>query len=240
VDNETTLLVIDDDPRFVSVLSLFLVKSGYRVLSAGDGLEGLQQLYSQRPDLVILDVMMPNLDGWETCRRIREVSAVPIIMLTAKGAEAERILGLKLGADDYICKPFSMPELAARVSAVLRRARGGEPEKPKLVQVDDDLVVDIGKFEVRRQGQAVDLTSTELRLICYLAENANRLLTHRQILENIWGSEYVDEPDYVKLFMWRLRRKIEPDPRHLKYLITERGIGYRFCTFRGSPPVDGT
>jgi DNA-binding response OmpR family regulator len=236
VDKETTLLVVDDDARLVSVLALFFAKVGYHILSAYDGLEGLRQLYSQRPDLILLDVMMPNMDGWETCRRIREISTVPIIMLTARGQESDRVTGLRLGADDYVSKPFSLPELAARVSAVLRRARGGEPEKAKVVQVDDDFMVDLGNWEVRQHGKVVVLTSIELRLICFLAENADRLLTHSQILESIWGSEYIGEPDYTKLFMWRLRRKLEPDPRHPKYLRTERGIGYRLCTAHGSRP----
>jgi len=174
--------------------------------------------------------MMPQMDGWEACRRIRELSTVPIIMLTARGQETERVTGLRLGADDYVPKPFSLKELEARVEAILRRTMSrGEGDKPRVLYVTDDLVIDSERWEVRREGERVEMTSTELRLLFLLAENAGRVLSHRQLLEKVWGPEYVDNVDYTKLFVWRLRQKIEPDPSQPRYILTERGIGYRMA-----------
>jgi two-component system KDP operon response regulator KdpE len=189
----------------------------------------MQQMYSQRPDLIVLDVMLPRMDGWETCQRIREISNVPIIMLTARGQETDRVMGLKLGADDYVAKPFSLKELEARVEAVLRRSRLPPPDKGRILYADDELVIDSERLEVNRRGERVQLTAIEQRLLFYLAENAGRVLTNEQILETVWGSEYVNEVDYIKLYIWRLRQKIEEDPRQPKYILTERGIGYRFA-----------
>jgi two-component system KDP operon response regulator KdpE len=186
-------------------------------------------MYSQRPDLIVLDVMLPRMDGWETCQRIREISNVPIIMLTARGQETDRVMGLKLGADDYVAKPFSLKELEARVEAVLRRSRLPPPDKGRILYADDELVIDSERLEVNRRGERVQLTAIEQRLLFYLAENAGRVLTNEQILETVWGSEYVNEVDYIKLYIWRLRQKIEEDPRQPKYILTERGIGYRFA-----------
>ena len=222
------LLLIDDDLTLVKALDIYLSRAEYDVHVANNGAEGLRKLYDLRPDLVVLDVMMPQLDGWETCRRIRDMSTVPIIMLTAKGQEADRIKGLRLGADDYVPKPFSLKELEARIDAVLRRTMQSEPApKARKLYVTDDLLIDAERWEVRRDGERVDLTSTELRLLLYLAENAGRVLSHEQILSEVWGPEYVDNLDYTKLFIWRLRRKIEPEPSRPKYILTERGIGYR-------------
>jgi two-component system, OmpR family, KDP operon response regulator KdpE len=222
------LLLIDDDSTLVKALEIYLTRAEYEVHCASNGAEGLRSLYELRPDLVVLDVMMPQLDGWETCRRIREMSTVPIIMLTAKGQEADRVKGLRLGADDYVPKPFSLKELAARIDAVLRRARQDRPNaESKVLYVVDDLVVDSQRWEARLCGKRLDLTSTELRLLVYLTEHAGHILSHQQILREIWGPEYEDNLDYTKLFIWRLRRKIEPDPSHPRYILTERGIGYR-------------
>jgi two-component system, OmpR family, KDP operon response regulator KdpE len=222
------LLLIDDDSTLVKALEIYLTRAEYEVHCASNGAEGLRSLYELRPDLVVLDVMMPQLDGWETCRRIREMSTVPIIMLTAKGQEADRVKGLRLGADDYVPKPFSLKELAARIDAVLRRARQDRPNaESKGLYVVDDLVVDSQRWEARLCGKRLDLTSTELRLLVYLTEHAGHILSHQQILREIWGPEYEDNLDYTKLFIWRLRRKIEPDPSHPRYILTERGIGYR-------------
>jgi len=188
----------------------------------------LQTLYSERPNIVILDIAMPKMDGWEVCRRIRELSDVPIVILTARVQEDERVRGLKLGADDYVVKPFSLKELEARVEAVLRRARATRPQRTGILFANEELVIDADRLIVTRDGKQVKLTPTELRLLLFLAENAGRVLTHRQILEKIWGAEYAEDVDYVKLFVYRLRRKIEPDPKHPKYILSERGIGYRF------------
>jgi two-component system KDP operon response regulator KdpE len=230
MDSKAKLLLIDDDVTLLKALEIYMTRAGYEVFTAGNGTDGLKQLFSLRPDLVILDVMMPQMDGWEACRRIRELSTVPIIMLTARGQETERVTGLRLGADDYVPKPFSLKELEARVEAILRRTMArGDGDKPRVLYVADDLVIDSERWEVRRSGERVEMTSTELRLLFLLAENAGRVLSHRQLLEKVWGPEYVDNVDYTKLFIWRLRQKIEPDPGQPRYILTERGIGYRMA-----------
>lgn len=231
MESKATLLLVDDDVTLLKALEMYLVRAGYTVHTAGNGTEALRQLYELRPDLIVLDVMMPQMDGWETCRRIREMSTVPIIMLTARGQEADRVMGLKLGADDYVAKPFSLKELEARIEAILRRTRKNQENKTtsKVYYVTDDLVIDSERYEVWRKGKRVELTSTESRLLFYLAENAGRVLSHRQILEKVWGPEYADNLDYTKLFIWRLRQKIEDDPNHPRYILTERGIGYRMA-----------
>jgi two-component system KDP operon response regulator KdpE len=222
------LLLVDDDITLIKALDMYLTHAGYEVYAAPNGAEGLKLFFAQRPDLVVLDVMMPQMDGWDACRRIREMSTVPVLMLTAKGQESDRVMGLKIGADDYVCKPFSLKELEARIEAILRRAKKvDETEKPHVLYVTDDLIIDSEHWEVRRNGEHIDMTSTELRLLFYLAENAGRVLSHYQILREVWGPEYVDNLDYTKLFIWRLRQKLEPDPSNPKYILTERGIGYR-------------
>jgi len=232
MESRAKLLLVDDDTMLIKALEMYLARGGYEVHTAGNGLDGLKQLFSLRPDLVVLDVMMPQLDGWETCRRIREMSTVPIIMLTARGQESERVMGLKLGADDYVPKPFSLKELEARIEAVLRRAKATKPAEKRdasVLYVTDDLVIDSERWEVRRNGERLDLTSTELRLLFFLAENAGRVLSHQQLLEKVWGPEYVDNVNYTKLFIWRLRQKIEAAPENPRYILTERGIGYRMA-----------
>jgi len=222
------LLIVEDDTRLLEALRLHLGKAGYEIITAANGLEGLQKMYTHRPDLIVLDVMMPRMDGWETCRRIREMSDVPIIMLTALGQEDEKVKGLKLGADDYLAKPFGLKELEARVEAVLRRTRLPPPTREAVLYADGKLVIDSERWEVSRGGQLVELTATERRLLFYLAENAGRILTHQQILDRVWGAEYVDDTDYVKLYIWRLRQKLEENPSQPTYILTERGIGYKF------------
>jgi len=227
------LLIIEDDVDLVGALEHYFTRADFDVVTAVDGRQGLQKLYDERPDLVILDIAIPKIDGWQVIQRIRELSDVPIIVLTARIREEERIRGLKLGADDYMVKPFSLKELEARVEAVLRRAREGRPARTGILFSDGELVVDADRLAVTRNGRHINLTPTELRLLLYLAENTGRVLTHRQILEEIWGPDYGENVGYVKLFVYRLRRKIERDAKHPRYLITERGIGYRFVR-----PVD--
>ena len=222
------LLAIDDDHTLAEALRLYLSRCGYQVISAADGTEGLHKLHSEKPDLVILDIVMPGMSGWDVCRRIRQVSPVPIIMLTARGQEMDKIMGLKLGADDYVTKPFSLRELEARIQAILHRTRLAPPTRASTIYADDSLVIDAGRMEVTRKGETVNLTGMERRLLFYLAENAGRIVTPRQILEQVWGPEYVDEAAYVKLYIWRIRQKIEDDPRNPRYILTERGLGYRF------------
>jgi len=236
VEPKASLLIIDDDATLVAALEMYLAREGYAVHLAANGAEGLKSFYALRPELVILDVMMPQMDGWETCRRIRELSTVPIIMLTAKGMETDRVMGLKLGADDYVSKPFSLKELVARIEAILRRTRRSDSTgKSGVLYVSGDLVVDSERWEVTRNGEPVNLTSTELRLLFYLAENAGQVLSHQQLLEHVWGPEYVDNVDYTKLYVWRLRQKIEDDPSAPRYILTERGIGYRMA--RATQPL---
>ncbi|HHX65333.1 MAG TPA: response regulator transcription factor [Chloroflexi bacterium] len=228
MSHKARLLLVDDDATLIKALEIYLSRAGYEIHSAANGVEGLRKLFDLRPDLVVLDVMMPQLDGWETCQRIRDMSTVPIIMLTARGQESERVKGLELGADDYVAKPFSLKELEARIEAILRRTRGSESmQRPKVLYMSDGLVIDSEAWEVRRKGERIELTSTEARLLFYLAENAGRVLSHRQILTEVWGPEYIDNLDYTKLFVWRLRQKIEDDPSRPRYILTERGIGYR-------------
>ena len=171
---------------------------------------------------------MPKLDGWEVCNRIREVSNVPIIMLTARGQETEKVRGLQMGADDYVVKPFSLRELEARIQSVLRRSLQNTRDKTAVLYADEDLVIDSERWEVSLRGEPVDLTATERRLLFLLAENHGRVLPTESILEGVWGQESVDEVDYVKVYVWRLRQKIEPDPSDPTYIRTEHGVGYRF------------
>lgn len=226
---EARLLIIEDDAKLVKALDLYLSKAGYEVISAADGTEGLRKFHQQRPDLIILDIMLPKTDGWRVCRRIRDISDIPIIMLTARGQEADKVKGLRMGGDDYLAKPFSMKELEARVEAVLRRTRLPTPTEGAVLYADEELVIDSEGWEVTRGGTPLELTATERRLLFYLAENAGRVLTSEQLLERVWGAEYIDETHYVKLYVWRLRQKIELDPSQPRYILTERGIGYRFA-----------
>jgi two-component system KDP operon response regulator KdpE len=172
--------------------------------------------------------MMPKLDGWEVCSRIREVSNVPIIMLTARGQEADKVRGLQMGADDYVAKPFSLRELEARIESVLRRSRQSPAAESQILYADEVLVIDSERWEVSLHGTPVELTATERRLLFLLTENMGRVLPTARILERVWGQEYLNEVDYVKLYIWRLRQKIEPDASRPTYIHTERGIGYRF------------
>jgi two-component system KDP operon response regulator KdpE len=230
-DNDTKgLLIIDDDHALLRALELYLDRHNYQVTTAHRGTLGLRKLYESRPDLVVLDVMMPGMDGWEILKRIRELTDLPVIMLTAHDAEQERIKGLKMGADDYVAKPFSMRELEARIEAVLRRSRAPEEdEREDLVFADTHLEIDRDRAEVRCAGALIDLTPTEQRLLFLLAQNPGRLLTFDQILTHVWGAEYTQEKGYVRLYIWRLRQKIEPDPESPIYIKTEHGLGYRFA-----------
>lgn len=228
-ESQNQLLIIDDDQNLLHALKLYFEKHGYQVVTAEEGSEGLQRLFQTQPHVVILDIMMPGMDGWKVCERIREMTDIPIIMLTSRSIEADRIKGLKMGADDYVPKPFSIRELEARVEAVLRRWRltRSRDENGVLYQ-DDYLVIDAEQAEVRCADQPVDLTPTEQKLLFYLAENRGRLLSFDQILASVWGFEYTGEKNYVRLYIWRLRQKIEPDPGKPRYILTEHGMGYRF------------
>jgi len=225
------ILVIDDDAAFVRLVDQVLTHQGYAVVGAGNGPEGLRLLFSQKPDLVLLDVVMPGMDGWQTCQRIREICDVPVIMLTGKQqAEDDVVRGLDCGADEYLFKPVGNRELAARVRAVLRRLdlpASVEPKKP-VIYGDDFLTVDIAEHSVMVNGGRVKLTPREFRLLALLVENAGHIITHRQVLERVWGWEYTDDVDYVRIYVSHLRQKIEPDPAAPRYIITEPGVGYSF------------
>jgi two-component system KDP operon response regulator KdpE len=221
------VLVIDDDLTLLDLLKQSLDKAGYKVLTATNGIDGLQRLYKDKADLVILDVMMPRMDGWETCARIREISDVPILMLTAKDKEADTLKGFQYGVDDYLTKPFSFAELTARVKAVLLRTRKAPPDKERHVHVFDELVVDADNSDVMLRGEPVSLTPTEYQLLLTLAQNAGRILSHEQLLSQVWGPQYVGEAGYVKRYIWYLRQKIEDDPSNPQYILTERGFGYK-------------
>jgi two-component system KDP operon response regulator KdpE len=222
------ILVIDDDPSLVALLYHSLTEEGYEVYKAYDGQEGLRQIYSQQPDLIILDIIMPKLDGWQVCRRTREMSDIPIIILTTRGKEKDIVRGLDYGADDYLPKPFSVVELLARVRAALRRAALPPPTEEPAAYSDDYLIVNLAERRVTVEGEPVKLTPTEFRLLAQLVENAGRALTYSQLLEKVWGWEYKDDIDYVRIYIWHLRQRIEKDPSQPQYILTEYGIGYRF------------
>jgi DNA-binding response OmpR family regulator len=223
-----TVLVVDDEPRLADVVRMNLEVEGYRVLTAANGMEALARLTQDLPDLVVLDVMMPEMDGFETLRHIRQVSSVPVIMLTVRAEEADRIKGLEIGADDYLTKPYSPRELQTRIKAVLRRAFAPVPTRRRRIVVDEDLTIDFDSREVWVRGEKVTLRPTEYRLLYHLVNNAGRLMTHDTLLSKVWGHEYRDESHYLRLYITYLRQKLERDPAHPKYILTERGMGYRF------------
>jgi two-component system KDP operon response regulator KdpE len=234
-NEDPQLLLIDDDKRLTDAIALYLRRSGYTISVAHDGPSGLSSFHDAQPDLIILDVMMPGMDGWEVCRRLRQSSDVPIIMLTARADETDRVIGLRLGADDYVGKPFSLKELEARIEAVLRRSARPAGAVGEAGPLHDDGFLRIDKvgMQVKREGEPLDLTATERRLLFALAEQPRQILSADAILRRVWGPEYVGQSDYVKLYIWRLRQKVEPNPSQPVYIRTERGLGYRFA-----PPAD--
>jgi two-component system KDP operon response regulator KdpE len=227
------ILVVDDEPRMIGFIRMNLELEGYQVLEAHNGIAALEIIRTQLPDLVLLDVMMPEPDGFETLRMLREFSSIPVIMLTAKGEEDDKVYGLELGADDYVTKPFGSRELSSRVRAVLRRADmpSASPDQAVL-KIDDRLSVDFNRREVIVNGTHIKLRPTEYRLIYHLIENAGWTVPHEQLLAKVWGYEYRDETHYVRLYVNYLREKIEEDPSNPKYILTERGVGYRFVDFK--------
>jgi DNA-binding response OmpR family regulator len=228
------ILVVDDEERMARFIRLNLEHDGFTVVEAYRGAKAIQAQRDALPDLIILDVMLPDLDGFEVLKMIREISSVPVIMLTAKGEEEDRVRGLELGADDYVTKPFSPRELVSRVRAVLRRTE--QPSSSSTtndrISVDDHLVIDFGRREIWVGGELVKLRPTEYRLLYHLVQNAGWVMTYDQILAKVWGYEYRDESHYVRLYVNYLRQKIEEDPANPKYILTERGVGYRFVDFR--------
>lgn len=222
------ILVVDDDKTLVRLMREALSKAEFDVITALNGIDALQELYAKQPDLVLLDVMMPRMDGWETAQRIRQVSQVPIIMLTAKDEESDKLKGFAMGVDDYVTKPFSFAEIVARVQAVLHRARQVPPDHKPKRYVSGTLVVDTDARRVTKDGKPIELTPTEYRLLATLAENSGRVLSHEQLLNKVWGYEFGEDTGYVKRYIWYLRRKVEDDPRKPEHILTERGFGYVF------------
>ena len=226
------ILVVDDEPRMIRFIRMNLELEGYQVIEANNGLKALDQVRKHVPDLVVMDVMMPTMDGFEALRLLREISTVPVILLTVKSDEEDRIHGLELGADDYVTKPFSPKELVSRVNAVLRRADWPSPTPRAILHIDDRLAVDFNRHQVIVDGERIDLRPTEYRLINHLIQNAGWVVPHETLLAKVWGYEYRDETHYLRLYINYLRKKIEEDRAHPQYILTERGIGYRFVDFR--------
>lgn len=226
------ILVVDDEERMVRFIRLNLEHDGFRVVEAFDGQQAMNKLRETLPDLILLDVMLPDIDGFELLRMVRENHEIPVIMLTAKGEEDDRVRGLELGADDYVTKPFSPRELVSRVKAVLRRTEAARGQSTGVIEVDDRLKIDFDRREVWVEGELVKLRPTEYRLLYHLVQNAGWVISHDQILAKVWGYEYRDEPHYVRLYVNYLRQKLEEDPSNPKYILTERGVGYRFVDYK--------
>jgi DNA-binding response OmpR family regulator len=230
IDAPARILVVDDDPTVSEVVARYLERDGFAVETVADGRVGLDRALAEPPDLVVLDLMLPGMDGLEVCRRLRALAPVPIVILTARGQESDRIVGLELGADDYVAKPFSTKELVARVRAVLRRARGplatALPDGPR-VHHDGDLAVDVAARQARRGGDIVALTAREFELLAFLVRHPRQAFRREEILEHVWGYRYGDTST-VTVHVRRLREKIEPDPANPVRIATVWGVGYRW------------
>lgn len=222
------ILVVDDEKPIVDILKYNLSKEGYNVLTAYDGDEAIEIALKEDPDLILLDIMLPKQDGFSVCKKLREKLASPILMLTARGEEVDKVLGLELGADDYITKPFSMRELMARVKANLRRMAFSEPDEDVEVIKQGDLELDLKSYVVRKKGKPLDLTFREFELLRYLAAQPGQVFTREKLLEEVWGYEYYGDIRTVDVTVRRLREKVEDDPANPEYIITKRGIGYYF------------
>jgi DNA-binding response OmpR family regulator len=235
---KTTVLTADDDPQLLRLVARNLELEDYQVLVASDGQQALEQIEQHAPDLVLLDVMMPRMDGFTVCQRVREFSAVPIIMVTARGQDQDKIRGLDLGADDYLTKPFSIEELLARVRAVLRRAHFSASEQAQAMHTTTtigELTIDFAQHLATMGEREIELTPTEYRILAYLAQNSGRVVTQDLLLEQIWGTEYVGEGHMLQVNINRLRHKIEPDPMHPRYILTKVGIGYLLAARPDAP-----
>jgi DNA-binding response OmpR family regulator len=226
------ILAVDDEPKMIRFIRMNLELEGYRVSEATNGMQALEKAREELPDLVLLDVMMPDMNGFETLEHIREMSTVPVIMLTVQSEEEDIVRGLTLGADDYVTKPFSPRELVSRIKALLRRAEMPAPMEKTMVEIDGRLSIDFQRHEVWVEGEQVKLRPTEYRLLYHLVNNAGWVMSHETLLSKVWGPEYRDEIQYLRLYINYLRQKIEVDPAHPNYILTERGVGYRFVDFR--------
>jgi len=229
---ERLILVVDDEPRMIRFIRMNLELEGYRVVEATNGLEALDRVRKDLPDLVVMDVQMPEMDGFEALGHIRQVSTVPVIMLTVKADEEDKVRGLELGADDYVTKPFSPRELSSRIKALLRRLEMPSPPAKTVTRIDDRLTVDFSRYQVVVDGEPVSLRPTEYRLLYHLISNPGWVMSHETLLSKVWGREYRDESNLLRLYITYLRKKIEADPANPQYILTERGVGYRFVDFR--------
>jgi DNA-binding response OmpR family regulator len=229
------ILTIDDDRDFIIQTLRWLQKSGYEAVTAYNGPSGLRSLFTDRPDLVLLDVSLPDIDGWEVCRRIRDMSDTPVIMLTTNGRKEDVLRGFQLGADDFISKPPNFLELIARVGAVLRRSRSTKRGESSGIFCHPEIEIDWRIHQVRVRGQLVKLSPTEFKLLACLVENRGWLVTQEDLLRKVWGPNYIGDKGLVKLYIRYLRQKIEEDPGQPKLILTERGIGYRFFTEATEP-----
>jgi DNA-binding response OmpR family regulator len=220
------VLVIDDDATLLGLLAQHLSRAAHHVITAVSGMTGLEMFYEHHPDLIILDIMMPKMNGWAVCERIRETSDIPIIMLTAKGEEHDRLRGFRLGVDDYVVKPFSSAELVARVGAILARTKRAFPETHTVPIVRGDITIDLAEQRVTRSSQPIRLSPTEFRLLAALAERPGHTVSPKELLTRVWGSEYADDIENVKRYIHYLRQKLEADAEHPQLILTERGFGY--------------
>lgn len=231
VMNDRCVLIVEDEQAIIDILKFNFTKEGYKVLEAMDGETGLHLALTENPDLILLDVMLPKMDGFEVCRKVREKSSVPIIMLTAREEEVDKVLGLELGADDYMTKPFSIRELTARVKANLRRTSIDReqpmPENTSTI-TSGDLTINLERYEVMKYGEVIDITLREFELLKFLAMQPDKIFSRENLLENVWGYEYYGDVRTVDVTVRRLREKIEDDPGMPRYIITKRGVGYYF------------
>lgn len=227
-ERPATILVVDDEAQIRRALGAILSTRGYQVISASDGSEGLDLAIDHNPDLVILDLALPGMGGLEVCRELRSWYAAPILVLSVRGSDADKIAALDMGADDYVTKPFSAGELLARVRALLRRASGQATSRPVITA--GDLEIDIAQRRVRRAGEEIELTRIEFDIVAYLAQNADCVVTSKMILEKVWGPEYGEDTQTLRVHISHLRKKIEPHPSVPRYILTEPGVGFRFST----------
>ena len=233
---DATILIVEDEPNINDILVYTFSKEGYKTLSATDGVKGLEMALNDNPDLILLDIMLPGMDGYEVCKKVREKSNVPIIMLTAREDEVDKVLGLEFGADDYITKPYSVRELTARVKANLRRslfaaenaAAAENADEDQNTIVSGDLTINTERYEVTKKGKTIDITLREFDLLKFLAMQPDKIFSREKLLENVWGYEYYGDVRTVDVTVRRLREKIEDDPSMPKYIITKRGVGYYF------------
>ncbi|MBI4855099.1 MAG: response regulator transcription factor [Acidobacteria bacterium] len=232
MNRQPMILVVDDEPQLLRAMKASLPAAGYEVVTASDGEEALARINQEIPDLIILDLVMPGLSGLEVCRRVRTFSIVPIVVLSAKGAEQDKVTALNIGADDYMTKPFSLNELLARIQAVLRRSSASSSISASGTTVISvgDLTIDIDERRITVKGKEVKLTPKEFEVLKYLVNRAGKIITHQTLLQAVWGWESTEQTEYLRVFINQLRRKIEPDYHHPRYIITEPWVGYRFIS----------